>query len=58
MQLPANVQLFIDLHKQNKGRSREWPGPSCAELCPGLSEQAQLGPGQAGGAAALAAFGW
>lgn len=41
MQLPAHVQLATDLHKQNKGRSREWQGLSCAGLCAGMSEQAQ-----------------
>lgn len=44
MQLPAHVQLLMDLHEQNKagvGAGREWLGLSCAELHPGVSEQAQ-----------------
>lgn len=39
MQLPACVQLLVDLDKQNEGRSRGWHGMTRAELCPGVSEQ-------------------
>lgn len=39
MQLPACVQLLVDLDKQNEGRSRGWHGMARAELCPGVSEQ-------------------
>lgn len=62
MQLPAHVQLSgvcIGRMKAAVGAGREWLGLSCAELCPGVSEQGtELGPAQGGGAAALAAFGF
>lgn len=41
MQLPACVQLLLHLHEQNEGSSRGWQGMAGAEICPGVSEQAQ-----------------